>query len=369
VKVLVVENSEGTRQMVGGVLRAAACDPLETAHGTIAIHLLKSESIDVVMIDWAMLAADGGKWVREMRASLRPCPPVVVFSYAADHAAPASARRAGADDYLALPMGADELVARLRACVERYRRAEALQTRPQEQGHPLGARAARGARKQRDRSTARFGTPLQRSEQSSGGPPALLVGVAGGSSGAVVLQHLLGRIDAATRQRCAFVVVLHESPAALERFAGELGARHGLMARVVTEPMVLEAGAVYLAGADRHLVANPDGALGLLDEPAHNDRRPSADWLFRSLARRYGRRAIALVLSGPGSDGARGAELVANARGTVLLQLPGDAEVPAMPAAAQSVARGAIAVPTAQLATTLASCIHQLWREHAPARP
>ncbi len=72
------------------------------------------------------------------------------------------------------------------------------------------------------------------------------------------------------------------------------------------EGMELEPDHVFLAPPDRHMLIKRRGTLTLTDSELVNFVRPSADLLFESVAAAYGDRAIAVVLTGSGHDGALG---------------------------------------------------------------
>jgi two-component system, chemotaxis family, protein-glutamate methylesterase/glutaminase len=97
---------------------------------------------------------------------------------------------------------------------------------------------------------------------------------------------------------------------------------------------VVSASTVYIAPPDKHLLANADGTLSLSHSELVHFVRPSADLLFDSVAAAFGARAIAVVLTGSGSDGAMGVEAVKKMGGTVIAQDQESSEFFAMPSAA-----------------------------------
>jgi two-component system chemotaxis response regulator CheB len=106
----------------------------------------------------------------------------------------------------------------------------------------------------------------------------------------------------------------------------------------------LEAGNVYVAPADYHLLIER-GFLSLsTDEPVRFSR-PSIDVTFRSAADAYGAHTVGVILTGANADGAEGLRRIVDRGGLAFVQLPATAESPAMPAAALD------AVPQAQVLT------------------
>ncbi len=91
---------------------------------------------------------------------------------------------------------------------------------------------------------------------------------------------------------------------------------------------------VYVAPPNRHLLVNPDRTLSLTQTELVHFLRPSADLLFESMAASYKDRAIAVVLSGTGDDGAMGVTAIKKTGGTVIAQDPASAEFGGMPEAA-----------------------------------
>jgi two-component system chemotaxis response regulator CheB len=99
----------------------------------------------------------------------------------------------------------------------------------------------------------------------------------------------------------------------------------------------IQAGHVYLAPADYHLLIERNGARGELSlsvDEAVRYSRPSIDVLFESAADAYKDRVVAVVLTGANDDGARGVARIKARGGMVIAQEPETAEAPAMPRAA-----------------------------------
>ncbi|MDX8390841.1 MAG: chemotaxis protein CheB [Mariprofundaceae bacterium] len=96
----------------------------------------------------------------------------------------------------------------------------------------------------------------------------------------------------------------------------------------------LKSGHIYLAPADYHLLIENKTCLRLsVDEPEHHCR-PSIDVLFESAADVFGSHTLGIILTGMGSDGAKGLQAIANTGGRCLIQNLNEAEFPDMPKAA-----------------------------------
>src|SRR5262249_29286488 len=106
---------------------------------------------------------------------------------------------------------------------------------------------------------------------------------------------------------------------------------------------VLEPGHVYIAPGNYHMIVAQQGRqvfCELNQDAPENSCRPAADALFRSVARVYGRNALAVVLTGMGHDGLRGCEAIREAGGQIIVQDEPTSVVWGMPGA---VARAGLA--------------------------
>ncbi len=92
--------------------------------------------------------------------------------------------------------------------------------------------------------------------------------------------------------------------------ANILSRRTSLQVKEAEEGDRLCPATMYIAPPNRHLLVNPDGTLSLSQSELVHFVRPSADLLFESVAASYKDRAIAMVLTGTGSDGAMGIQAI-----------------------------------------------------------
>ncbi len=163
--------------------------------------------------------------------------------------------------------------------------------------------------------------------------PAFIAGV-GASAGALEpLMTLTRRLPSASPG--AFVVAQHTAPTHESLLAALIARRCALdVVELDAKPQRPRAGCVYVtpAGAD---AVFEQGVLQLARaSAAPGSPKPSIDRLFFSMAAEIGPRAVAVVLSGTGSDGARGARAVRQAGGLTIAQAPETAKFVAMPQAA-----------------------------------
>jgi two-component system chemotaxis response regulator CheB len=141
-------------------------------------------------------------------------------------------------------------------------------------------------------------------------------------------------------------------PGILSR-AGKLPARHP------TDDEPLQAGVIFAAPPDRHLLVE-DTRVRLLYGPRENGHRPSADSLLRSAARSFGARSAGVVLSGTMDDGAAGLRTIGAAGGLTMVQSPGEAAFPGMPQAAIDEAGPQLVCRVNQMGDALCSWLDDL---------
>jgi two-component system, chemotaxis family, protein-glutamate methylesterase/glutaminase len=184
-------------------------------------------------------------------------------------------------------------------------------------------------------------------------PRALLIGFSTG--GPQALTTLIGQIGA-TVERAPVLITQHMpatfTPVLVEHLTRASGLR--ISEAEHEEPVV--AGKIYVAPGGRHMrvvrgKAGPAIALG--GDPPINFCKPSVDVLLSSAAKVWGASSLALVLTGMGSDGTRGAADVAAAGGSVIAQDEASSVVWGMPRAVALAGLCSAVLPLTQIGPKL----------------
>jgi two-component system chemotaxis response regulator CheB len=162
--------------------------------------------------------------------------------------------------------------------------------------------------------------------------PLEVVAIASSAGGLRALSAVLAPLP--PEFAAAVLVVQHVDPHRPSLMPDILARRTALSVAHARDGEAVEPGRVYVAPPDRHLLANPDGTIALSQTELVHFVRPSADLLFESVAASYRERAVAVVLTGSGVDGAMGVEAIKKMGGTVIAQDEATSEFFAMPNAA-----------------------------------
>ncbi len=172
---------------------------------------------------------------------------------------------------------------------------------------------------------------------STGGPPALAA-VLGG----------LGKDFPAP-----ILVVQHMGAPFMEGFAAWLGGQTALRVKLAENGEIPKAGTIYVAPGDRHLELAAGNALRLTTDAPLASQRPAANFLFHSLARVAGPRAVGVLLTGMGEDGARGLVDMKEAGAFTIAEDETTCVVYGMPAAAVRLGGVSVSLPQDLIAPRL----------------
>lgn len=349
IRVLIVDDSVVIRRLLTDILSSdPQIEVVGTApNGRIALAKLPQVNPDLVTLDVEMPDLDGLGTLPLLRKEY-PKLPVIMFSTLTDRGAVATldALARGATDYVAKPAN----VGSVAVAMETVRAQLVPKIKafcPFNQPAPSAARAPRrGQPHAINRLPRRFELVLIGA--STGGPQALAA--------------VIGQLPAGFP--VPIVVVQHMPPVFTRHLAQRLNQQGNLEVLEARGRETLRAGQVLLAPGDFHLEVSRRGTsvqTHLHQGPPENSCRPAVDVLFRSAASALGAGCLAVVLTGMGQDGLRGAEHIAHAGGLVLAQDEATSVVWGMPRAVTEAGLASQVLP-------LSSISSELLRHVAPAR-
>jgi two-component system chemotaxis response regulator CheB len=185
-------------------------------------------------------------------------------------------------------------------------------------------------------------------------PQALLIGSStGGPQALATVMTAVGSVI----DRVPVLITQHMPATFTSILAEHLARACGRTAREGRDGEVLTPGMIRIAPGGRHMrVARRDGrpVVTLDDEPPVNYCKPAVDPLFSSAAGVWGGAVLAIVLTGMGVDGTRGAADIVARRGSVIAQDEASSVVWGMPGSVAHAGLCSAVLPLEQIATTIA---------------
>jgi two-component system chemotaxis response regulator CheB len=328
--VLVVDDSVVIRRLV---THALSEDPsLEVvgsaSNGSIALARIPQLNPDVITLDIEMPEMDGLETLRRLRQFGQDIR-VIMFSTLTERGAAITmeALTLGADDYVAKASNTgalgesmtslrDELIPKIKQFFLFQDGPGATAAVPNGTGQP-------------DARAVPF-PPVSR--RASAPPRVVAIGVSTG--GPAALSRIIPQFPAGFPLP---VLIVQHMPALFTRLLAErLDVASALNVEEAAEGSVLEAGKVLIAPGNYHMRVVKRGAktvVALDQGPLENSCRPAVDVLFRSVHETYDGAAIAVILTGMGYDGARGAGVLKASGAPVIAQDEASSVVWGMPGA------------------------------------
>ena len=336
IRVLIAEDSTFMRRVLKLLLTS---DPQievvgEARDGVETLLLCDALNPDVVTMDINMPRKSGLEATEQIMAT-RPRPIVIVSSEARDRAEPAlRALELGAIDFVAKPANGvdldmesirDELLrkvkiaAKVRVVRNAVRRppmamtvsASASEASAETMLPRAHAVASVSARSVPDNGLQAMPSPAMAQRfpvivlaASTGGPAALMN----------VLPQLPGSFPG------AILLIQHMPASFTAQFSRQLAEACAIPVKEAEAGELMRVGTVYVCPGGNHLRVSPSGRLLLDEGPRINGHRPSADLALESVADYAGPMGIAVVLTGMGNDGAKGAQTLKAAGGHVIAQ-------------------------------------------------
>jgi two-component system, chemotaxis family, protein-glutamate methylesterase/glutaminase len=320
VRVLVVDDSVVVRKLLSEALASSPDVQIAgtASSGTIALAKIPQANPDVITLDIEMPGMDGIQTLTEIR-KLYPKLPVIMFSTLTERGAAITleALTLGASDYMTKPSQSESLA----SVMEQVRRE-------------LIAKIVSLARRGR---TPAVLSPAHPAARRRDGHRIHILAIGTSTGGPNALEQVVPRLP--QDFPVPVVVVQHMPPLFTRMLAERLNARSQLAVAEAEAGMTLQPGQVWIARGDYHLTMARRGTavvLSLNQDPPENCCRPAVDVLFRSVAEVYGPNTLAVVMTGMGSDGARGAAHIGDAGGQILVQDEASSVVWGMPGAVVS---------------------------------
>ena len=333
-KVLIVDDDTTSRMLLRKTLKDGGDEVREAVNGLEAWEIIQQSQHEIVLTDWMMPLLDGLELVRRIRERIKPAPLVFMITAIGSVQAKGKALESGADGYITKPFHPADVLAEIENGLNRQR-----------QGGVFG--------------------PAFASQKRVSEPPFVGVGIAASTGGPSTLRKVIPGI--VSSQRASFFVVQHGPVWMLESFAARLQDDTAMKVNLAEHEMPIVPGEMFLAPGDQHMVIDPAKYSLLLNgDPPENFVRPAADPLFRSMARVFGKKCIAVVLTGMGRDGTIGSGYIAASGGIVIAQDPATAILPSMPQTVVDLRIATIVKPAEEIGKAITARVDELSRNFKP---
>ena len=323
IRVLIVDDSAVMRAFLSRVVSAqpdmevvaVATDPV------VAIEQIRLKSPDVMTLDVEMPRMNGLDFLRKVMA-VRPLPVIMISSLTRQGAdTTLQALELGAVDFVQKPADLSQFEASVNDIAEKIRAANSA--------HVV---------RRRPRAAAAAAAPLRSAFAPAAQDRVIAIGASTG--GVEALRELLAELP---EQMPPILIAQHMPAGYTETFARRLNTICRIEVKQAEDGEPALNGVAYIAPGGRHLTLVRRLAaysLRVTDDPPVNRHRPSVDSLFRTVARAAQGRAIGVMLTGMGADGAEAMLDLRNAGAYTLAQDESSCIVFGMPR--KAIAAGAI---------------------------
>ena len=333
-RVLVVDDTIVYRKSVSDIIEEIPGVELAgVAHnGKIALDKIATVKPDLLTLDIEMPVMNGLEVLAELKKRHPQIGAIMLSTLTADGSEMTmKALELGAFDFILKPQsknlveGKKEIRRLLEPILDAYARSRFP-------GRPLARTVSRPAVTVTSAAVSPVagGRPAVRKSKSE----IVTIGISTGGPNALnqMLPRLPGNLNV------PILIVQHMPPVFTKSLASSLDKKCALRVKEAEDREPIEPNVVYIApgGKQMKLVAATDGSRRLIkitDDPPENSCKPSADYLFRSVGDYYVGRTTAVIMTGMGSDGTRGLEVLKNKGAHIIAQDEASCVVYGMPKA------------------------------------
>ena len=336
IRVMVVDDALVIRGMLSRMIEEESGMSViaSVGDGERALKSLERHEVDVVVLDIEMPRMDGLTALPKI-IEMSPGVQVLMASTLTLRNAKVSmkAMELGAADYIAKPSSSGELRSADEFRREFLEKVKTLGRLARRRRRISGAAPAKGltatvsVAKPASKSSNITLRPLQNAK-----PDVIAIGSSTG--GPQALFKVLSAMGTEFRQ--PILITQHMPPTFTTILAEHIQKASGRSCKEATDGEAIAPGTVYVAPGDFHMLVESKGiskTLRLTQDPPENFCRPAADPMFRSISKAYGARVLVVILTGMGSDGKKGAEVVVQGGGQVVGQDEASSVVWGMPGA------------------------------------
>ena len=354
IRVLIVDDSSLVRRLLTDILSSdpgievvgSAMDPY------IAREKIKKLNPDVITLDVEMPKMDGIKFLGNLMR-LHPMPVIMISSLTEKNAdITLKALELGAFDFISKPRNdiANELENYSSEIISKVKAASRarLQTKINV--------ATDIDRQIQNNVEERFSATviLKRNKVSvESGLSEKIIAIGASTGGTEAIKEIL----LALRSDSPGIVIAQHIPKAFSTaFAIRMDSMSQLHVQEASDGLKIIAGNAYIAPGDKHLMVFKDGKqyrCKLNDGPPVNRHKPSVDVLFRSVAQNVGKNSLGILLTGMGTDGARGLLEIMESGGATIAQDEITSVVWGMPGAAVELGAANYILPLDKIASKI----------------
>jgi len=345
IKVLVVEDSPSISKVIVSILNSdPAIHVAATAYnGQEAVALVPKLKPDIITMDIHMPVVDGFEATKQIMA-YSPTPILIVSAsvFAADMNKVFRSISYGALDVVDKnelliegdQKGSDRLIEKVK-----------FLSRIKVMHHPLA------------KMEARFEGPVKTIEIDKDQDLRRIVAIVSSTGGPAALLTILKKFP--KDFPCGIVIVQHISTGFDAGLAEWLDRECQIKVKIAVDREEIQPGVAYIAPCDLQARVEEGGLIRLYNEPPRDEQRPSGNVLLESVARVYKEKAVAVILTGMGADGAAGIKATKKAGGRTIAQDEKSCAVFGMPKAAIEMGVVDKVLPLENIAEAVSQALHE----------